>query len=132
MSERRSHPLGLPVQHFSPLGVLPDWVDKLSELSKGVQDKLAKRAREDALQAIRQAKAGHYFEAAKSGYLAGFDFYSSVAVGFATNFTKVVLQTDTWDLFRLGDSFFKPTAGEIGKDVLRLINVLPILFEAGA
>jgi hypothetical protein len=132
MSEGRSHPLGWPVAHLSPLGVLPDWVDKLSELSKGVQDKLAKQAREDALQAFRQAKAGQYFEAVNSGYLFGFHSLSSLAVGFATNFTKVVLQTDTWDLFRLGDSYFKPTAGEVGKDVLRLINVLPILCEGGA
>src|SRR4051812_35374938 len=114
-------------QHLTPLGVLPDRVDKLSELSKEVQVKLAKKAREDALQAVRQARAGQYFEAAKSAYFAWADLGSSVALGFATDFTKVVLQLDSFDVFfRLGDSFYNPTPGEVVKDVLRLLNIIPI------
>jgi hypothetical protein len=119
-------------EHLIPLGYLPDWVDRLSEASKNLQDKLAKQARGEGINAYNQIKSGKYWEAAKSAHGAYTSFAGSVGVGVVTNFAKITLQTDTWDLFRLGDSLFKPTGGEIAKDVLRLINIIPIVCEVGA
>jgi hypothetical protein len=112
--------------HITHLGDLPDYIEEAEKLAQQSYESCLKRVWQDWEKSGKELRAGHVVEAAKASLIANALFFGGPALIAGKDAVKFVLQTDTFDMLRLGDSLLRPTWQNIVKDVLRLLNVLPI------
>ena len=130
-------------QHLTPLGKIPDGIDKAHEAAEAKHKEYIQQAVDEYKKAIENVKAGCRAKTAyeAAGHLGrawvhgvtGFGtFWVGTGVSAVNSYVKVTFQTETFDVLRLGDSYFERNALGIAKNVLRILNLLPVMGEVGA
>jgi len=130
-------------KNATPLGKIPDWIDERHKDAENERDSLIKQAIAKYREAgselkaawnapTVQSKAGHVFSAWKSGTVGHAELIGGTAVQAVSAWAKMTLQTDSFDVLRLGNSLKNPTGWEIAQDLLRVANLVPVVCELGS
>jgi hypothetical protein len=118
-----------PNKHITPLGEIPDAIDEALHEAEKLEQKLINQAAKHYKEAYNQSKAGNHFDAAKEYVAGNLSLLGSIGTSVGKGHLKGVLQLEAFDMLRIGDSLRNPTGWEIVKDVLRLLNVIPVIGE---